>query len=170
MPRAKHLDVFEAGAVFGFPTERLFDWHPETTGRFGALKILGEAKGDVLVAVPLDWISTTMPTVDDVREAAMLRSERFAFRGRPCTLGGSYPTAAEAAELTFVGRIPLTEPEQHELDTLRSYGGLVGLSRKLSGTGARIELRSRRTTTGSSASGSKPEPLPRSGTRPASRG
>ncbi len=123
MARGKHLEQFTAGAVFGFKTKRLFGWHAEDTGRYGALKVLGDT-GHVLVVSPLDVVTTSMPTFEEVKDLPAMRRQRFGTPDRSATLGCGYPSKADAAALTFLGEAPLSADDEQQLGGRFSFGYL----------------------------------------------
>lgn len=104
----------EPGTVFSFRTSPIFAESPAETGRYGAVKILGHNR-DLVVLAALEGVWPAPPTLAEVADRPILRSNRFGIRNQPAVFGcGARDTVDELPEFAFIGPVPLT-PEHERI-------------------------------------------------------
>ena len=100
------------GSVYFFRTLPYSQFASPVTNRYAALKALGSDESCVVVAV-LDSIWSEPPSLNNVRDCALLRQYRFSHRGSVAVwrVNTEWWDLSDLAEMTLLGEIPLSDEE-----------------------------------------------------------
>jgi len=103
------------GSVYAFRTAPLFAFAPGSTGRYGAVKVLGVNKEHVVVAA-LDAVWWHQPSLSEVARCKIMQEQRFYSSGKRAVWGVDTDqwNTANLDEMTLLGTIP-TDGEEAEL-------------------------------------------------------
>jgi hypothetical protein len=110
---------YRAGNVYSFRTSPATEESRKETGRYAALKVLGEKIG-LLCFVVLDGVFDHHPDLSDVSNLAHLKNSRFAHKGDPacCCVRRDWENNLE--DFRYVGSVALTKEDGDVLAACRS--------------------------------------------------
>jgi hypothetical protein len=112
---------YRAGDVYSFRTSPATEVSPKETGRYAALKVLGQKIGLVCYVV-LDGIFDRHPGLSDVSHLPHLRNSRFAHKGNPASCFVRLGWENNLEDLRYVGSVLLTKEDAGVLAACRSIG------------------------------------------------
>src|ERR1700730_17466650 len=112
---------YRAGDVYAFRTSPATEVSPKETGRYGALKVLGQKIGLVCYVV-LDGIFDRHPGLADVSHLPHLRNSRFKYKCDPASDFVRLGWENNLEDLRYVGSVILTKQDVDVLAACRSIG------------------------------------------------
>jgi hypothetical protein len=112
---------YRAGDIYSFRTSPATEVSPKETGRYGALKVLGQKIGLVCYVV-LDGIFDRHPGLADVSHLPHLRNSRFKYKGDPASDFVRLGWENNLEDLRYVGTVLLTKEDADVLAACRSIG------------------------------------------------
>jgi hypothetical protein len=112
---------YRAGDVYSFRTSPATEVSPKETGRYAALKVLGQKIGLVCYVV-LDGVFDRHPGLSDVSHLPHLRNSKFAHKGNPASCFVRLGWENNLEDLRYVGTVLLTKEDADALASCRSIG------------------------------------------------